>query len=114
MADLFDMPLTRSTRGADKEILQKAKLTKPAPVLIKSGNLFEKVASIKSLVEQKLGKYRNDYLCYMQEQEEQFKEYIYNVKQQGTCAFDTETTGLNPLVNKIVGFSLYSRHWSTR
>ena len=109
MADLFDLPMTRTTKGADKSVLKKSTTTKSAPVSFKGGSLFEKIASINALVEQKLGKYRDQYLCYMQEQEEQFKEYIYNVRQTGVCAFDTETTGLNPLKDNLVGFSLYSK-----
>lgn len=109
MADLFDMPLTRGNKGAVNNVLKQAKNIQTAPVSIKSGNMFAKISSIKALVEQKLGKYRDDYLCYMQDQEELFKEYIYNVKQTGVCAFDTETTGLNPLKDNIVGFSLYSK-----
>lgn len=36
-----------------------------------------------------------------------FKEYISAVKEYGICAIDTETTGLNPMLDNIVGLSLY-------
>lgn len=109
MADLFDLPLTRNTKGADKNVLSKTSNISSAPISIKSGNLYEKIASIVSLVERKLGKHRNEYQYFMAEDEDKFKEYIYNICQTGRCAFDTETTGLNPLRDKMVGFSLYSK-----
>ncbi len=109
MADLFDMPLTRNNKGADRNVLSKSNIIKPAPISIKGGTLFEKIATIKSNIEMKLGKYRDQYLCYKEEQEELFKEYMYNIRYTGICAFDTETTGLNPKTDKIVGFSLYSK-----
>ena len=38
--------------------------------------------------------------------ESDLKEFINQIKKTGVCAIDTETTGLNPLKDKIVGFSL--------
>ena len=109
MADLFDLPLTRSTKGADSSLLSKTNKVNTAPVSLKSGNLFTKIADIVALVERKLGKYRDEYQYFMAEDEEKFKEYIYNIKYTGRCAIDTETTGLNPIVDNIVGCSLYSK-----
>ena len=38
---------------------------------------------------------------------ERFEEYIEKANEYGKIAIDTETTGLNPLVVEIVGFSMY-------
>ena len=108
MADLFDLPLTRSSKGADANLLSKSNKVGTAPVSLKSGNLFTKVADITSLVERKLGKYRDKCCYFMAEDEDKFKEYIYNIKYTGRCAIDTETTGLNPIKDRMVGCSLYS------
>ena len=38
--------------------------------------------------------------------ESDLEEFINQIKKTGICAIDTETTGLNPFKDKIVGFSL--------
>lgn len=38
--------------------------------------------------------------------EQTFIKFLEKIKNAGVCAIDTETTGLNPLKDKIVGFSL--------
>lgn len=109
MADLFDLPLTRTNKGADKIVVNKTTNKKSAPVVVKGGSLIEKIASMKALVESKLGKYKDQYQYFMAEDEDKFKEYIYNICQTGSCSLDTETTGLDPISNNIVGMSLYSK-----
>ena len=109
MADLFDLPMTRTTKGADKSVLKKSTTQKSAPISFKGGSLFERIASINAIVESKLGKYRDDYVYYMADQEQQFKDYIYNIKQLGNASIDTETTGLDVYKDHIVGLSLYSK-----
>ena len=109
MANLFDLPTTRNTKEADKYVVNKSTNKKSASTVIKGGGLIGRIADIKARVESKLGKYKDDYLYFIANDENLFKEYIYNVKETGICAIDTETTGLNPMRDKIVGFSLYSK-----
>lgn len=109
MAGLFDLPTSRNSKGADKIVVNKSTNKKSATVVIRGGGLIEKMSSIKSLVESKLGKYKDEYIYYMANDEEKFKDYIYNTIQTGYCAMDTETTGLDPISDKIVGMSLYSK-----
>ena len=106
MADLFDMPSSRSTRGADKAVVSKVNNKRSASTVIKGGGLLEKIASINALVESKLGKYKDDYEYIMDE--DKFKEYIQKCCDNGIVAIDTETTGLDPISDKIVGISLYT------
>ena len=106
MADLFNLPASRTTKGVDKSVVNKSTNKKSAPIIVKGGGLIEKVSSINALVESKLGKYKNDYEYIMDENE--FKEYIYDCKYSGIVAMDTETTGLDPISDKIVGTSLYT------
>lgn len=106
MADLFNLPASRTTKGVDKNVVNKSTNKKSAPIIVKGGGLIEKISSINALVESKLGKYKNDYEYIMDENE--FKEYIYDCKYSGIVAMDTETTGLDPISDKIVGTSLYT------
>lgn len=106
MADLFDLPLSRNTKGADKLVVNKSTNKKSASIVVKGGGLIEKIASINALVESKLGKYKDEYEYIMDENK--FKEYIYDCKYSGIVAMDTETTGLDPISDKLVGTSLYT------
>ena len=109
MANLFDLPPSRNTKGADKNVVNKSTNKKSAPISVKGGSLIEKIPSIVALVESRLGKYKNDYMYFMAEDESKLKDYIYNIKESGYCALDTETTGLDPIANEFVGLSLYSK-----
>ena len=109
MADLFDLPLSRTTKGVDKTVVNKSTNRVSAPIVVKGGSLIEKISSINALVENKLGKYKDEYIYFMAEDENKFKDYIYAIKESGYCAMDTETTGLDPICDKIVGMSLYTK-----
>lgn len=106
MADLFNLPASRTNKGVDKSVVNKSTNKKSAPIIVKGGGLIEKISSINALVESKLGKYKDDYEYIMDENK--FKEYIYDCKYSGIVAMDTETTGLDPISDKIVGTSLYT------
>lgn len=106
MGDLFDMPTTRSTRGADRRVVNKATNKRSAPVVVKGGGLLERIASINALVESKLGKYKDDYEYVMDAN--YLREYIDDCFRNNIVALDTETTGLDPISDNIVGISLYT------
>ena len=82
MANLFDLPTTRNTKEADKYVVNKSTNKKSASTVIKGGGLIGRIADIKARVESKLGKYKDDYLYFMADDEKLLKEYIYNVKAQ--------------------------------
>lgn len=105
---LLDLPNMRSSKGADKAIVKKAGSKKSAPLTMRGTDLFSKIAAINATVEKKLGKYKDEYTYFMAENENDFREYMYNVRSIGGVAFDTETTGLDPMRDTIVGFSLYA------
>lgn len=106
MAGLFNMPTTRNNREADKAVVNRMNNKRSASVVVKGGGLIEKIASINALVEAKLGKYKDDYFHI--EAEEELVSYIQACIENGIVAIDTETTGLDPLQDKIVGMSLYT------
>lgn len=106
---LFDMPTTRSTKGADRNAVKRASTRRSAPVSIRGGGLIEQIATINSLVERKLGKYKDDYTYFMQEGYDEFVQYIDDLINIGYVAFDTETQGLDPISDHIVGDSFYAK-----
>lgn len=108
MADLFNLPQSRTTKGADKLVVNKTTNKKTAPIVVKGGGLIEKISSINALVESKLGKYKNLYSFFLQQQEGELENYITRCIENGIVAIDTETTGLDPISDKIVGLSLYT------
>ena len=107
MAGLFNLPPSRTSKGADKIVVNKSTNKKSAPVVVKGGGLLEKIASIKALVESKLGKYKDDYDIYMNDPIS-FTMFIDKCIINGVVAIDTETTGLDPISDKIVGISFYT------
>lgn len=104
--DLFNIPGIPSTKESDSNILKKV-AKKPVKAIVKSGqSLAEKITNMKIMVEQHLGKYKDKYHCIRSYEE--LNQYINQCIENGFCALDTETTGLNPILDDIVGFSLYT------
>ena len=106
MADLFNLPASRTTKGVDKSVVNKSTNKKSAPIIVKGGGLIEKISSINALVESKLGKYKDDYIVITDIQD--LISYIDAAAKTGIIAIDTETTGLDPISDKIVGMSIYT------
>ena len=88
----------------DKELADKVKAEKKKTKLSKN-NIVDLIELIRQDVEASLGKYAEEYKCIRTVEE--LDEYIQKANEHGYIAIDTETTGLNPLVDKIVGLCLY-------
>ena len=106
MAGLFDLPTTRTNKEADKVVVNKTTNKRSASVVVKGGGLLEVIAKVNALVESKLGKYKNDYKYIMDYDE--YLNYIQDCVKNGIVSIDTETTGLDPISDDIVGISLYT------
>lgn len=103
---LFD-DFSRPTKSDDSAIAKKANSrTRKAPTTVKGGGLLDKVKHIRSLVESALGKYK--YQSITINDIGTLNEYVDKCIANGALAVDTETTGLNPLLDKIVGVCLYT------
>lgn len=104
--DLFTMPGFPSSKESDKKILTKT--TKKVSKVIAKANmsLQERINRIKNSVEEHLGEYRDKYICIRDA--EQLNQYISDCIINGVASIDTETTGLNPMLDEIVGFSIYT------
>ena len=102
---LFDIPMRRS-REEDQALLKKSKKKATTTVRKGSGSLSDKIETIKAMVETHLGKYKDEYEVISDE--ERLHEYITKAINNGEISIDTETTGLDPLVDDLVGICLYT------
>lgn len=102
---LFD-DLSRSDKKSDLAIAKKAnsKSKKVTPA-VKSGSISSKINMVRAFVEEHLGKYKDSYTTITTEMQLEF--YIKRCIEVGCVSIDTETTGLDPMLDKIVGVCLY-------
>ena len=104
---LFEIP-KRTNKSNDLKVAKKSntKLGK-APTTVKGGGgLMGKISAIQAMVEKHLGKYRDDYILIQDKQ--QLIDYIGDSIKQGVISIDTETTGLDPLLDDLAGICIYT------
>lgn len=94
-------------KSSDKDIVKKSK-TATTRTSIRSGgnNLAAQIQSIVAMANMKLANHVDDYILIRTKEE--LKDYMELAKENGECALDTETTGLNPLLVDLVGVCLYT------
>lgn len=94
-------------KSSDKDIVKKSK-TVTTRTSIRSGgnNLAAQIQSIVAMANMKLANHIDDYILIRTKEE--LKDYMELAKENGECALDTETTGLNPLLVELVGVCLYT------
>jgi len=104
---LFDIPTTRTTREDDAALLKKMNKKVKAPSVVRGGNdISTKISTIKAMVETHLGKFRDEYIII--QDEETLHSYIDASIKTGVLSVDTETTGLDPLQDDLVGVCIYT------
>ena len=101
---LFNVP-KRAGKSQDKAVAGKAKTRVSAPKTVKNG-LLGQISQITATVEKYLGKYKDDYEIITTK--ERLKEYIDVCIANDIISIDTETTGLDPILDNIVGLCLYT------
>ena len=105
--DLFDMPMRKNDKSKDMKIAKQSKVNKPTPTTIRGGSgLLDRITSIKSLVEKNLGKYKD--VSLLIQTEEHLHNYLTKCIENGVISIDTETTGLDPLLDQIAGICIYT------
>lgn len=105
---LFKIP-TRGGKEQDKALVSKLKTnTKQPTTTIRGGGLLSQISQIKSIVDQYLGKYKDLYQIITTKKE--LDEYMKDIDRDTYIAIDTETTGLDPMQDKIVGLCLYAKN----
>lgn len=103
---LFEVP-KRAGRSVDSKVAKKSKTNVQVAATVKGGGtLIDRINTITALVEQKLGKYRDKYELVTEES--QLVEFIDACIKNNHVAIDTETDGLDPLMNHIAGPCLFT------
>lgn len=101
---LFNVP-QRASKAQDKSIARKTKSSIKSTTTVRGG-LLGRISEIKAMVEKNLGKYKEDYIVITTEK--QLHDYISRCIENNVISIDTETTGLDPLVDDIVGLCIYT------
>lgn len=102
---LFTVP-KRPGREQDKAIAGKSKSRTRVTTTVKGSGLLGQINQIKATVETHLGKFKDDYVVITTEK--QLHDYISRCIENSVISIDTETTGLDPILDDIVGLCLYT------
>ena len=107
MAGLFKVP-ERSGRAGDSAVVKKANATakKSTVAVTGGGDLFGIINTIRAMVEKNLGHLRDKYIVI--QDEKVLHDYITKAIENGIISIDTETTGLDPLQDELVGICIYT------
>lgn len=104
MPSLFQIP-NRGGKESDNQLAKKSKVKKPAVKTVRNG-LMDSINLIKENVEKNLGKYKDDYEIITDVN--RLAEYFQRCNDNELISIDTETTGLDPIEDKIVGLCIYT------
>ena len=103
---LFNIP-KRAGREQDNKLAKKSNTSRKAQTTVRGGNsLLAQINQIKAMVEKNLGQFKDDYVIIRTE--ETLHKYFMWCIDNGVVAIDTETTGLDPILDSIVGLCLYT------
>jgi len=102
---LFDVP-KRNTKETDLNLVKKTQAVKKQNVVRAGNSLIDRIATIKANVERNLGKYSSEFIVI--QDEISLHNYILHCIENNAVAIDTETTGLDPILDTIVGVCLYT------
>ena len=104
---LFEIP-TRAGVAQDMLVAKKAKskTAKKTTTTVKSGGLAGQIQQIVRTVDVALGQYADDYICI--QDKDTLHQYLQECRGNGYLSIDTETTGLNPIRDKIAGICIYT------
>ena len=104
---LFDIPVRTNNKANDLKAISKSKSVNRVVTTVKGGNnLLTRIQQIQATVEKHLGKYKDDYILI--QDEESLKNYLHECVKNNVISIDTETTGLDPLQDEIVGICIYT------
>lgn len=108
MAGFFNLPSARSTLKKDMKSVQKAKTASSTQTITLkgTGTLVDKIQSIVSMVNTKFTNKKDEFILIRDEQA--FIDYMDKCVENGVISIDTETTGLDPIENHIVGLCIYT------
>lgn len=104
MGMLFNID-SRNTKEQDIALAKKSKSNVKNATVVKSG-ILAIIENAKSVVEEKLGHLKNEYIIIRDK--DSLKQYLRKCNDNKVISIDTETTGLDPIIDKIVGLCLYT------
>ena len=100
----------KSTISRDAQLLKKTKNVSKSVVIssdiVSSRGIAQKITSACAIVEAKLGGLKNKYEIVTTS--DKLLEYLKIAEKNGILSVDTETSGLNPLEDKIAGICLFT------
>ena len=103
---LFSIP-KRAGREQDNKLAKKSNTSRKVQTTVRGGNsLLAQINQIKAMVEKHLGQFKDDYVIIRNQDE--LHDYFAKCVNNGVVAIDTETTGLDPILDSIVGLCLYT------
>lgn len=102
---LFNVP-KRAGREQDKTIAKKSTTKARSATTVKGGGLLGQINQIKATVEKNLGQFKDDYVIITEEHD--LHNYLVECVHNNVISIDTETTGLDPILDKIVGLCIYT------
>ena len=104
---LFEMPTRTNSKANDLKIAKQSQKTKKAVPTVKGGNsLLDKITLATQMVEKHLGHLKDKYILI--QDENVLEDYISKCLDNKVISIDTETTGLDPLQDNIVGICIYT------
>lgn len=108
---LFEIP-QRAGRIQDSKVAKRSNsfpaVVKMPTTVVRGGNdLLGRINEIKAMVEKNLGEYKDKYIVI--QDKDLLIDYIDNCLKERYISIDTETTGLDPLQNDLVGICINSR-----
>jgi len=104
---LFDIPV-RNDKQSDLVLAKKskAKVAKTSTTIKGGGGIVGRINQIKTMVDTNLGQYKDKYQII--QQEELLHDFITECIGNSYISIDTETTGLDPLLDTLVGICPYT------
>ncbi len=98
----------RAGREQDSNIVKSLNTTKKSKMstTVKGGGLLGQINLIKATVEKNLGQFKDDYIIITEEHD--LHNYLVDCVHNNVISIDTETTGLDPILDKIVGLCIYT------
>lgn len=105
---LFDISKRINGKSTDKQLVQKSKKVKKSTTTTISGgsSLLSRITHAQKQVEHHLGKFKDRYILIQDEQI--LSDYIDACVKNGVISIDTETTGLDPMLDKIAGICIFT------
>lgn len=107
---LLDIP-TRNSKETDIAIAKKSTTKRKVTATKKGGDFVSRIAEIKAMVSSNLGKYAEESLII--NDLDTLHNYVTSALNQGIISIDTETTGLDPLNDTLVGICIYTPNEKT-